>query len=72
MQDLISAAAGPKNGLIEFHTFHISGAAGQKNGQSDQKRNVDGIFSATKTPRYQDYSVIYSFHICKRFIDRQF
>jgi len=28
----------------------------QKNGQSDQKRHFDGIRSATKTPRNQDYS----------------
>ena len=49
--------------------FHISAASGQKNGQSDRKRNIDGIRSATKTPRHQDYIEIYSFHIRKRASD---
>jgi len=42
------------------------------NVQSDQKRNFDGIPSATKTPRHQDYSEIYSFHIQKSSNDRQY
>lgn len=33
--------------------------------QFNRKRNFDGIPSATKTPRHQEYSEIYSFHIHK-------
>ena len=40
--------------------FHISGAAGQKNGQSDRERNFDVMRLATKPQRRQEHGKIFS------------